>query len=148
MARIEPKLPEFEFNKLVNRWVEWKKTNPQRINRELTYSLYNQIWNDRQRDVNACSCMDVDSDIKVTRHLEAYLKMDEPLPVESNVKIDMSGLTAAGEKLTVFGEEEDLVGELLEDNITERKIPDPVKPKRKYTRKKKTNETKGKTSIK
>ena len=148
MARIEPKLSEFEFNKLVNEWLEGKKTSPSKMNRGLTYKIYNQIWNSKQRDVNACTCLDRDTDLKVTKHLEELLKIGEPLPIESNVKIDMSGLTAAGEKLTVFGEEEDLVGELLEDNVTIRKIPDPVKPKRKYTRKKKTDETKGKTSIK
>ena len=145
MATIDAKLSEFEFNKLVNEWVEFKKKSPSKVPRHLTYKLYNQMFNGKQRDVNACTCLDRDTDYKVTKQLEKYLKLD-PLPIEANVKIDMSSMTAGGDKLKVYGEEEqDLVGELLEDNVTVRKIPDPVKPKRKYVRKKKTT-TKTKTS--
>jgi hypothetical protein len=104
MAKIEPKLNEFEFNKLVNQWVEGKKKNPQRIDRIVTYKLYNQLFNGQQRDVNACSCMDRDTDFKVTRNLERYLKMD-PLPIQSNVTIDFSSMTNNEDELFIFDEE-------------------------------------------
>ena len=104
MAKIEPKLNEFEFNKLVNQWVEGKKKNPQRINRPVTYKLYNQLFNGQQRDVNACTCMDRDTDFKVTRNLERYLKMD-PLPIQSNVTIDFSSMTNNEDELFIFDEE-------------------------------------------
>jgi hypothetical protein len=120
MAKIEPKLPKNEFNKLVNEWVEFKKKSPSRIPRDLTYKLYNQLFNAKQRDVNACTCLDRDSDYKVTKELEKYLKLD-PLPIESNVKIDMSSMTSGGDVLKVYDEEE------------------KPKPKRKYTRKKKAS---------
>lgn len=104
MAKIESKLDEFEFNKLVNEWVEGKKKNPQRINRPVTYKLYNQLFNGQQRDVNACTCMDRDTDFKVTRNLERYLKMD-PLPIQSNVTIDFSSMTNNEDELFIFDEE-------------------------------------------
>lgn len=104
MAKIEAKLDEFEFNKLVNEWVEGKKKNPQRINRPVTYKLYNQLFNGQQRDVNACTCMDRDTDFKVTRNLERYLKMD-PLPIQSNVTIDFSSMTNNEDELFIFDEE-------------------------------------------
>lgn len=104
MAKIENKLDDFEFNKLVNQWVEEKKLRPQRINRPLTYKLYNQLFNGQQRDVNACTCMDRDTDLKVTMNLEKYLKM-EPLPIQSNVKIDFSSMTNNDDELFIFDEE-------------------------------------------
>lgn len=125
MAYMEKKLSREEYNKLVNRWVEEKKKSPSRINRPLTYQLYNQLFNGNQRDVNACTCLDRDTDYKVTRELERYLKLD-PLPIESNVKIDFSSMTAGGDVLTVFGEEEETK-------------PAPKKRAR-TTRKKKTDE--------
>lgn len=104
MAKIESKLDQYEFNKLVNRWVEEKKVRPSRINRPLTYQLYNQLFNVNQRDVNACTCLDRDTDYKVSRELEKYLKMD-PLPIESNVKIDFSSMTNNEDELFIFDEE-------------------------------------------
>lgn len=128
MAYIEKRLPKEEYNKLVNQWVEEKKVRPSRINRQLTYKLYNQLFNGNQRDVNACTCLDRDTDYKVTRELERYLKLD-PLPIESNVKIDFSSMTAGGDVLTVFGEEEEIVA--------------TPKRKRSVRSKKKTNEEEG-----
>lgn len=104
MAKIEPKLEQYEFNKLVNKWVEGKKKSPQRIDRHLTYKLYNQLFNSKQRDVNACTCMDRDTDVKVTRELERYLKLD-PLPIQSNVTIDFSSMTKNEDELIIFDEE-------------------------------------------
>lgn len=124
MAKIEPKLDEFEFNKLVNQWVEGKKKNPQKIDRHLTYKIYNQLFNSKQRDVNACSCMDRDTDVKVTMNLEKYLKLD-PLPIQSNVKIDFSSMTKNDDELFIFDEE----------------APKPKKTTRKTTKKVTKSET-------
>ena len=105
MARIEAKLDEFEFNKLVNEWVEEKKVRPSRMNRHLTYKLYNQLFNQNQRDVNACTCLDRDTDLKVTRQLEKQLKL-EPLPIQPTFKIDMSSMMGSDEEdLVIFDEE-------------------------------------------
>ena len=105
MAKIEAKLSEYEFNALVNQWVEEKKVRPSRINRHLTYTLYNQLFNDKQRDRNACSCLDADTDLKITRQLEKYLKSD-PLPIASTFKIDMSSmLNNDEEEFIVFDED-------------------------------------------
>ena len=105
MAKMEPKLSEFEFNKLVNEWVEEKKVRPSRVNRHLTYKLYNQLFNENQRDVNACTCLDRDTDLKVTRQLEKQLKL-EPLPIQPTFKIDMSSMMGSDEEeLVIFDEE-------------------------------------------
>ena len=105
MAKMEPKLSEYEFNALVNEWVEEKKVRPSRINRPLTYKLYNQLFNDKQRDVNACTCSDRDTDLKVTRQLEKQLKL-EPLPIQPTFKIDMSSMMGSDEEeLVIFDEE-------------------------------------------
>ena len=105
MAKIEPKLSEYEFNALVNQWVEEKKVRPSRINRHLTYTLYNQLFNQNQRDVNACTCLDRDTDLKVTKQLEKQLKL-EPLPIQPTFKIDMSSMMGSDEEeLVIFDEE-------------------------------------------
>jgi hypothetical protein len=106
MAKIEPKLSEYEFNALVNEWVEEKKVRPSRMNRHLTYKLYNQLFNQNQRDVNACTCLDRDTDLKVTRQLEKQLKLD-PLPIQPSFKIDMSSMMGSdeAEDLVIFDEE-------------------------------------------
>ena len=105
MAKIEPKLSEYEFNALVNQWVEEKKVRPSKVNRHLTYKLYNQLFNQNQRDVNACTCLDRDTDLKVTRQLEKQLKL-EPLPIQPTVKIDMSSMMGGDEEeLVIFDEE-------------------------------------------
>ena len=105
MAKIEPKLSEYEFNALVNQWVEEKKVRPSKVNRHLTYKLYNQLFNQNQRDVNACTCLDRDTDLKVTRQLEKQLKL-EPLPIQPTFKIDMSSMMGGDEEdLVIFDEE-------------------------------------------
>jgi hypothetical protein len=129
MAKIEPKLDEFEFNKLVNQWVEEKKVRPSRINRPITYKLYNQLFNGNQRDVNACTCLDRDTDYKVTRELEKYLKLD-PLPIQSNVTIDFSSMTKNEDELFIFDEE----------------VQKPKKTTRKTTKKATQSETNGETT--
>ena len=105
MFKKEAKLSEYEFNKLVNEWVEEKKVRPSRVNRHLTYKLYNQLFNQNQRDVNACTCLDRDTDLKVTRQLEKQLKL-EPLPIQPTFKIDMSSMMGSDEEeLVIFDEE-------------------------------------------
>jgi len=89
MATIDKQLPKEEVDVLVRQWLERRKTTS-KIDRGLTYKLYNQFFNSNQRDVNACSCMDKDTDFKVTRHIENTYQLDEPLPIESSVKIDVS----------------------------------------------------------
>jgi hypothetical protein len=51
MAKIEPKLPKEELDVMVKQFIEKKKINPSRIDRPLTYKIYNQFFNDKQRDV-------------------------------------------------------------------------------------------------
>ena len=106
MAKIEPKLSEYEFNALVNEWVEEKKVRPSRMNRHLTYKLYNQLFKQNQRDVNACTSLDRDTDLKVTKQLEKQLKL-EPLPIQPSFKIDMSSMMGSdeAEDLVIFDEE-------------------------------------------
>lgn len=105
MAKIEPKISEYEFNALVNQWVEEKKVRPSRVNRHLTYKLYNQLFNVNQRDVNACSCLDKDTDYKVTKQLEKQLKL-EPLPIQPTFKIDLSSMMGDEEEEFIIFDEE------------------------------------------
>ena len=93
MAYIEKKLPQEEIDALVKVFQEKKKENPSRIDRKLTYQLYNQFFNSKQRDVNACNCMDRDTDLKVVAYVEANYKVEEPLPIQSSVKIELKGMT-------------------------------------------------------
>ena len=106
MAKIEPKLEKHEFNKLINAWVEKKKINPSKMDRILSYKIYNQLFNANQRSPEDCTCLDKDVDYKVTKELERYLKLD-PLPIESNVKIDFSSM-GSNEVLSIFEEEEEI----------------------------------------
>lgn len=92
MAKIDTKMTKEELDKLVQTYLERKKKTS-RIDRVLVYKLYNQFFNKRQRDVNACTCHDRDTDAKVAMYVEKHYKLPEPLPVESNVKIDMSTMT-------------------------------------------------------
>ena len=105
MFKKEPKLSEYEFNKLVNQWVEETKVRPSRFNRILGYTLYNQLFQDNQKDPRDCTCADKNVDYKVTMQLEKYLKLD-PLPIASTFKIDMSSMLNNDEEdLVIFDEE-------------------------------------------
>ena len=89
-----------ELDKLVRQWLEEKKTRPSRINRPLTYQLYNELMNPKmKRSEKDCACLDRDTDLKVTKWIENEYKL-EPLPVSSNVKIELKGLTAEKPKRT------------------------------------------------
>ena len=129
MAYLEPQLSKQELDAMIQEFIQKKKENPSRIDRPLTYKIYNQLFNSKQRDVNACTCMDKDTDVKVVQYVEQHYKVEEPLPVVSSVKIDMSSMTAGGDVLTVFGEEEEIVA--------------TPKRKRSARSKKKTNEEEG-----
>lgn len=105
MFKKEPKLSEYEFNALVNEWVAEKKVRPSRFNRILGYKLYNQLFQDNQKDPRDCTCADKNVDYKVTMQLEKYLKSD-PLPIQPTFKIDMSSMMGSDEEdLVIFDEE-------------------------------------------
>ena len=136
MAYMEKRLPKEEVDALVEVYKQKKKDNPSRIDRKLTYQLYNQFFNDKQRDVNACACQDRDTDLKVVAYVEQHYKVEEPLPVQSSVKIDFSSMINEEEFAYTYAEE---------NNIELGVVPEPEMtielPKRKRTtRKKKTNE--------
>lgn len=85
-----------DLDKLVKQWIEEKQKRPSRINRPLTYKLYNELLKPKmRRSEKDCSCLDRDSDYKVTRHIETYYKhlVDEPMPITSNVKVELEGMT-------------------------------------------------------
>jgi len=89
-----------ELDKLVRQWLEEKKVRPSRINRPLTYKLYNELLTPKmRRSEKDCTCLDRDTDLKVTKWIENEYKLD-PLPISSNVKIELKGLTAEKPKTT------------------------------------------------
>ena len=89
-----------ELDKLVRQWLEEKKTRPSRVNRPLTYKLYNELLTPKmRRSEKDCTCLDRDTDLKVTKWIENEYKLD-PLPISSNVKIELKGLTAEKPKTT------------------------------------------------
>jgi len=89
-----------ELDKLVRQWMEEKKTRPSRVNRPLTYKLYNELLTPKmRRSEKDCTCLDRDTDLKVTKWIENEYKLD-PLPISSNVKIELKGLTAEKPKTT------------------------------------------------
>jgi hypothetical protein len=89
-----------ELDKLVRQWMDEKKVRPSRINRPLTYQLYNELMNPKmKRSEKDCTCLDRDTDLKVTKWIENEYKL-EPLPISSNVKIELKGLTAEKPKRT------------------------------------------------
>lgn len=82
-----------ELRMLVQKYVDEKQVRPSRINRPLTYQLYNELFQPKmRRDEKSCTCLDRDTDTKVSKHIEANYKelVEQPLPIQSNVKIDMS----------------------------------------------------------
>ena len=90
-----------ELDKLVRQWIEEKKKRPSRINRPLTYKLYNELLKPKmRRSEKDCTCLDRDSDYKVTNHIENHYKLDEPLPIPGNVKIELEGMTKPKKKTT------------------------------------------------
>lgn len=118
-----------ELEKLILQWKEEKSTRPSRINRGLTYRLYNELFNPKKRrSEKDCTCLDRDTDFKVTNFIEANYKhlVKEPMPIPSTTKIDLSGM----------GKEEPSVEELL--GLEEEK---PKKTTRTRTTKKKTSAT-------
>jgi len=93
-----------ELDKLVRQWLEEKSTRPSRINRPLTYKLYNELLTPKmKRSEKDCTCLDRDTDFKVTRFIEEKYQLD-PLPIQSNVKIDFSGMMNEEEFADKFAE--------------------------------------------
>jgi len=88
-----------EVDELVSVYLERKKTTP-KMDRIVTYKLYNEFFPMKQRDVNACTCMDRDTDTKVAKYLENNYTVEEPLPIESTMEIDMSSMLAPKPKRT------------------------------------------------
>ena len=94
-------MEEQELNKLIEQWREEKSKRPSRINRPLTYKLYNTLLKPKKRrSEKDCTCLDRDTDYKVTRHIERHYKVEQPLPITSNVKIELEGLTKPKKKTT------------------------------------------------
>lgn len=123
-------MEEQELNKLILQWKEEKSKRPSRINRGLTYRLYNALFNPKmKRSENDCNCLDRDTDFKVTKFIEANYKdlVKEPTPIPSTTKIDFSEM----------GKEEPSVEELLglEEELPKKKTT------RKRTTKKKASAT-------
>ena len=83
-----------DLDKLVEQWKEEKSKRPSKINRPLTYKLYNELLKPKMRRSHKdCACLDRDTDYKVTRHIENHYKLEQPMPITSNVKIELEGLT-------------------------------------------------------
>ena len=83
-----------ELDKLVKQWMEEKSTRPSRVNRPLTYTLYNNLLSPKmKRSEKDCTCLDRDTDYKVTQYIEKHYKVEEPLPIASNVTIELEGMT-------------------------------------------------------
>jgi len=83
-----------ELNELIDKYLELKKKTA-KIDRVITYKLYNELIKPKKRRSHKdCTCMDRDTDAKVAMYLEKHHKVEEPLPIESNVKIDMSSMLA------------------------------------------------------
>lgn len=99
MATIQKKMSKSEVDELVSVYLERKKTTP-KMDRIVTYKLYNEFFPMKQRDVNACTCMDRDTDTKVAKYLENNYTVEEPLPIESTMEIDMSSFLAPKPKRT------------------------------------------------
>jgi len=93
MATIQKKMEKSELDKFVEIYLDRKKTTP-KIDRVVTYKLYNAFFPMKQRDVNACTCMDRDTDAKVAKYIETNYTLEEPLPIESTTEIDMSSMLA------------------------------------------------------
>jgi len=88
-----------EVDELVSVYLERKKTTP-KMDRIVTYKLYNEFFPMKQRDVNSCNCLDRDTDAKVAKYLESNYTVEEPLPIESTMEIDMSSMLAPKPKRT------------------------------------------------
>lgn len=85
-----------ELEELILTWKAGKSKSPSKMDRPLTYKLYNELLKPKmRRSEKDCNCLDRDSDYKVTRHIETYYKhlVDEPMPITSNVKVELEGMT-------------------------------------------------------
>ena len=84
------------LNELVLKFKKEKVKRPSKINRPLAYQLYNELLKPKmRRSEKDCTCLDRDTDFKVTRHIERfYADLDDtPMPITSNVKVELEGMT-------------------------------------------------------
>jgi len=87
------------LDKMVRKYLDDKKRTS-KIDRKLVYDLYNEFFTKTKRNWKDCTCMDRATDLSVMKYLEGgnhkfqdeEVIIDEPLPIESSVKIDMSSL--------------------------------------------------------
>ena len=87
------------LDKMVRKYLDDKKRTS-KIDRKLVYDLYNEFFPKTKRNWKDCTCMDRATDLSVMKYLEGgnhkfqdeEVIIDEPLPIESSVKIDMSSL--------------------------------------------------------
>ena len=128
-----------ELDKLVIQWREEKQKSPSRVNRPLTYTLYNELLKPKmKRSEKDCTCLDRDTDYKVTRHIEQHYKVEEPLPIQSNVKIDFSDMMNEEEFADKFAEANGI--ELPETPKSETiSLPKKTTRKKRTTKKKTTS---------
>jgi hypothetical protein len=89
-----------ELDNKVRKYLEDKKRSS-KIDRKLVYELYNAFFPKQKRDWRDCTCRDKATDLSVLKYLEGgnhkfqdqqEVIIEEPLPIESSVKIDMSSL--------------------------------------------------------
>lgn len=86
-----------ELDNKVRKYLDDKKRTS-KIDRRLVYDLYNAFFPQSKRDWRDCTCRDKATDLSVLKYLEGKnykfeedeVIIEEPLPVESNVKMDMS----------------------------------------------------------
>jgi hypothetical protein len=88
-----------ELDNKVRKYLDDKKRSS-KIDRKLVYDLYNAFFPKSKRDWQSCNCLDKATDLSVIKYLEGgnhkfqdqEVVIEEPLPIESSVKIDMSSM--------------------------------------------------------
>jgi hypothetical protein len=92
-------MEKVELDNMVRKYLDDKKRTA-KIDRKLVYDLYNEFFPKTKRSHKDCTCMDRATDLSVLKYLEGKnykfqdqeVVIDEPLPIESSVKIDMSSM--------------------------------------------------------
>lgn len=92
-------MEKVELDNKVRKYLDDKKKSS-KIDRKLVYELYNQFFPKTKRDWRDCTCRDKATDLSVIKYLEGGNYkfqndepiIEEPLPIESSVKIDMSSM--------------------------------------------------------
>lgn len=92
-------MEKVELDNKVRKYLDDKKRTS-KIDRKLVYDLYNAFFPKTKRNWQDCTCMDKATDLSVLKYLEGgnykfqdeEVIIDEPLPIESTIKIDMSSM--------------------------------------------------------